>query len=289
MIVGRFGVAAAALALLLLSHSSQAADDDAVKRGEYLYHAADCVACHTDIKNQGKPLAGGRPMETPFGTYYGPNITFDPQHGIGKWTEAQFVSALRTGIGPDGQVRVADGPFTSFTGMVEEVDEEKGRYLKAQPAVAQPSKPHEVHFPYNIRFSLVGWRLLFFSQGPIKPDPAKGAEWNRGNYLVNAVDHCGECHTPRNWMGAMDQSKAFAGVKNGPDGQSAPNITPDPNKGIGKWTIEEIMDLLESGQTPEMDFVGSGMAEVVKGTAKLSAEDRRAMAVYLKSLKPIGG
>ncbi len=288
MISKRLGVSAAALALLF-SVSSHAADDDAVKRGEYLFHAADCVGCHTDVKNQGKPLAGGRALDTPFGVYYGPNITPDPQHGIGKWTEAQFVSALRTGLGPDGTRFYPVFPFTSFTWMTDEDLKAIYAYLKAQAPVAQPSKPHEVKFPFNIRFSLVGWRILFFNQGPLKTDPSKPADWNRGNYLVNAVAHCGECHTPRNSFGAMDQARAFSGVKNGPDGQSAPNITPHPDKGIGKWSIEEIMDLLESGQTPEMDFVGSGMAEVVKGTAKLTAEDRRAMAVYLKSLKPIGG
>jgi mono/diheme cytochrome c family protein len=278
-------------AVLLVSTPlpARAADDAMAMRGGYLFGAADCAGCHTDAKNGGKPLAGGRALATPFGTFYGPNITPDPQYGIGKWSEADFRRALREGLGPDGSHLFPVFPFPSFTGMTDQDIGAIYAFIQAQPPVAQANKPHEVKPPFGWRFLLVGWRLLFFSEGPLKPDPAHDAEWNRGNYLVNAVAHCGECHTPRNLMGALKTSEAFAGNPHGPDGQKAPNITPDPVKGIGKWSLEDIETLLKTGQTPSFDFVGSGMAEVVKGTGQLTDGDRHAIAVYLKTLTPIPG
>ena len=278
-------------AVLLVSTPlpARAADKAMVMRGGYLFGAADCAGCHTDAKNGGKPLAGGRALATPFGTFYGPNITPDPQYGIGKWSEADFRRALREGLGPDDSHLFPVFPFPSFTGMTDQDIGAIYSFIRAQPPVPQPNKPHEVKPPFGWRFLLVGWRLLFFSEGPLKPDPAHDAEWNRGDYLVNAVAHCGECHTPRNLMGALKAGQAFAGNPHGPDGQKAPNITPDPVKGIGKWSLEDIETLLKTGQTPSFDFVGSGMAEVVKGTGQLTDDDRHAIAVYLKALTPIPG
>lgn len=277
-------------ALLLVAAAPPAqADDEAVKRGAYLFVAADCASCHTDVKNNGKPLAGGRALATPFGTFYGPNITPDPEYGIGKWTEAQFHRALREGIAPGRTHLFPVFPFASFTDLTDGDIADLYAYLKTQPAVAQPDKPHEVMPPFGFRFGLVFWRLLFFSEGPWQPDRAHDAIWNRGSYLANAVAHCGECHTPRNFMGAMKTSLAYSGNPQGPDGQRAPNITPDPEKGIGKWSLEDIETVLKTGELPYFDQVGSGMAEVVKGTSQLTDEDRHAIAVYLKSLKPVPG
>jgi len=260
-----------------------------VKRGAYLFAAADCASCHTDVKNNGKPLAGGRALATPFGTFYGPNISPDPKTGIGDWTEAQFHRALREGINEHGRYMYPVFPFTSFTGMSDADISDLWAFLRAQAPVEQRNKRHEVSFPFNFRFGLVFWRTLFFREGPLAPDPAHDAEWNRGRYLADAVAHCGECHTPRNFLGAMKTSEAYAGNPAGPDGQKAPNITPDPAKGIGKWSLDDIETVLKTGQLPDFDFVGSGMAEVVKGTSELTDADRHAIAVYLKSLKPIPG
>ncbi len=278
----------AALVLGLIA-SSACADDEAVKRGAYLFAAADCAGCHTDVKNKGQPLAGGRALTTPFGTFYGPNITPDPQYGIGKWTEAEFHRALRAGIAPGGTHLFPVFPFPSFTGLTDGDIADLYAYLKTQPPVAQPNKPHDVTPPFGFRFGLVFWRLFFFDEGPWQPDPAHDAVWNRGSYLANAVAHCGECHTPRNFMGAMKTSQAYSGNPKGPDNQRAPNITPDPEKGIGKWSLEDIETVLKTGQLPYFDYVGSGMAEVVKGTSRLTDEDRHAIAVYLKSLKAVPG
>lgn len=260
-----------------------------MQRGAYIFAAADCTGCHTDTKNNGKPLAGGRALATPFGTFYGPNITPDPRTGIGGWTEAQFHLALREGINEHGSYMFPVFPFTAFTGMTDGDVSDLWAFLKSQPPVEQRNKAHDVTPPFGFRFGLMFWRLLFFRPGPIAPDPAHDAEWNRGNYLANAVAHCGECHTPRNFLGGLKTSQAYAGNPAGPDGQKAPNITPDPEKGIGKWSLEDVETILKTGQTPDFDFVGSGMAEVVKGTSKLTDDDRHAIAVYLKTLKPIPG
>jgi len=247
------------------------------------------VGCHTDVKNDGKPLAGGRALATPFGTFYGPNITPDPQNGIGDWTEAQFHRALREGINEHGNYMFPVFPFTSFTGLTDADTSDLWAFLRTQAPVPQKNKRHEITPPFGFRFSLVFWRMLFFDEGPWKPDPAHDEVWNRGSYLANAVAHCGECHTPRNFMGAMKTSRAFSGNPQGPDGQRAPNITPDPEKGLGKWSFEDIETVLKTGQLPYFDTVGSGMAEVVKGTSQLTDDDRHAIAVYLKSLKPVPG
>jgi len=277
-----------AAALLLLGvWPAEAADEAAIKRGQVLFNAADCAGCHTDAKGGGQPLAGGRPLSTPFGTFFGPNITPDKQYGIGSWTEAQFHDALRKGVDRNGHYLFPVFPFPSFTGMSDADIADLYAYLKSRPAVAQPNKRHDVKPPFGWRFLLVFWRALFFTLGPLAPVEGRSAEWNRGRYLAEAVVHCGECHTPRNLMGGLKRSQAFAGNPEGPDGQKAPNITADAETGIGKWTIEDIMALLKTGQTPDFDFVGSGMGEVVKGTATLSDEDRRAIAVYVKSLPAI--
>lgn len=280
---------AAAFILSPLGPTAAVADDAAVQRGAYIFAAADCTGCHTDAKNGGKPLAGGRALATPFGTFYGPNITPDPKTGTGDWTEAQFHRALREGINEHGRYMFPVFPFTSFTGITDADISDLWAFLRTEPPVEQRNKRHDLTPPFGFRFTLVFWRLLFFRPGPLPPDPAHDAEWNRGNYLANAIAHCGECHTPRNFLGGLKTSQAYAGNPAGPDGQKAPNITPDPAKGIGKWSVADVETLLKTGQTPNFDFVGSGMAEVVKGTSQLTDADRHAIAVYLKTLKPVPG
>ena len=286
------GASVGPLAALLLwaalpPGQAAAADAAQLQRGEVLFKAADCTACHTDVKGGGKPLAGGRPLATPFGTFYSPNITSDKRDGIGAWSEAEFLRALREGKGQHGEYLFPVFPYPSFSGMSDADIAALYAYLEAQPAVAQPDKPHGVSFPFSWRFLQLGWRLLFFSEGPLQPIAGQSAEWNRGRYLAEAVVHCQECHTPRNFMGGLKKSQGYSGNPQGPDGQKTPNITADAGTGIGKWQVEDIATLLKTGQTPDFDFVGSGMADVVKGTAALSDEDRHAIAVYVKSLPAI--
>ncbi|HXP32234.1 MAG TPA: cytochrome c [Stellaceae bacterium] len=280
---------AAAAALILAFALAQAAraDEAAVERGAYIFAAAGCVSCHTDVKHHGTPLAGGRPLSTPFGTFYSPNITADRQHGIGGWSLADFKRALRDGKDDDGDFLFPVFPYPSYTGMTDQDIADLYAYLMTQPPSAQADKPHEVKFPFGFRPLQRFWRYLFFNEGPLAAVPDQSAEWNRGRYLVEAVAHCEECHTPRNFLGALDRSRAFAGNPQGPDGQKAPNITPDPATGIGKWSIDDITTVLASGMTPDFDSVGGGMGEVVAGTEKLTDTDRHAIAVYVKSLPPL--
>jgi mono/diheme cytochrome c family protein len=276
-----------AVLLLGLEANARAANSDDVERGAYLANAADCAACHTDVEHKGTVYAGGRALATSFGTFYSPNITPDPETGIGRWSDAQFLRAMRHGDRPDGANYFPAFPYTSFTGIVDDDLRAIKAYLFSLPAVRQPNRPHDVSFPYSWRFLLNGWKLLYFEEGPFRPNPGRSAEYNRGAYLATALAHCGECHTPRNWFGAMDQSRFFGSNPDGPDGKRVPNITPDPKTGIGHWSVEDIVTVLTDGHTPDFDEVGFSMAEVVKSTAKLTEEDRRAIAVFLKSVPPV--
>jgi mono/diheme cytochrome c family protein len=276
-----------AILLAMALPAALAADQAAIERGAYIFDAADCVGCHTDAKNNGKRLAGGRALATPFGIFYSPNITPDKETGLGKWSYQDFHRALREGISEHGRYYFPVLPYPSFSGMSDQDIADLWAYLQAQEPVTQENKPHEIKPPFSFRFLQIGWRALFFTQGPLQPVPGKDATWNRGNYLANAVVHCQECHTPRNVLGGLKQSAAYSGNPQGPDNLKVPNITPDAETGIGKWSLAEINDLLKTGQTPGFDFVGSAMSEVVKGTSKLTDADREAIAIYLKSLKPI--
>jgi mono/diheme cytochrome c family protein len=282
---GAGAVAAALAAAIWLGSAEAAADADLVARGAYLATAAGCANCHTDSAHGGQPYAGGLALGTPFGTFYTPNITPDPETGIGRWTDAQFLRALREGVRPDGANYFPAFPYTSYTNILDEDAGAIKAFLLAQPPVRQPNRPHDVSFPFSWRFLQNFWKLLFFTEGPFQPAPDRGAAYNRGAYLVTALAHCGECHTPRNTLGGMDPDRFLAGAPPpGPGGKKAPNITPDPQTGIGNWSDDDILGVLTDGHTPEFDQVGGPMAEVVKDTAKLSEEDRRAIVVYLRSV-----
>ena len=278
------------LALLVLTAScggvasARAADNAAIARGAYLATAADCTACHTDKKGGGQPFAGGRALPTPFGTFYGPNITPDPATGIGNWSAADFKRALREGKDDESKYRYPVFPFTSFTGMSDQDIADLYAYFMSLPPVNGRAHRNEVKFPFNWRFLLAGWRALFFTEGPLQPVAGQSEEWNRGRYLAEAVVHCEECHTPRNFLGGLDRSHAYAGNPHGPDGNEAPDITSDKKDGIGGWKLDDIIEVLRTGTTPDGDIVGKGMADVVDGTGKLTDADRHALAVYIQSL-----
>jgi mono/diheme cytochrome c family protein len=193
-------------------------DAASIARGAYLVDAANCAGCHTDKKHGGAPFAGGGAVPTPFGDYYSRNITPDREHGIGAWSDANFLEALREGISPSGAPYFSAFPFTSFTNMTDRDILDIKAYLGTLPPSAQENRAHDVGFPYDMRAGAGFWRALYFSPGPLKPDPAHDAAWNRGNYLVNAVAHCAECHTPRDWLGGLENEKRFSGGRlAGPD------------------------------------------------------------------------
>ena len=280
-------LAVLALPAILMIRPATAADDAAIARGAYVFAAAGCAACHTDGEDHGASLAGGRALVTPFGTFYTSNITPDPVHGIGRWSLADFRRALRDGEDPEGRYFYPVFPFSSYTGMSDGDIADLYAYLMTRKPEPAADKPDRIRFPFEFRPLLFGWRLLYFKEGPLAPVPGKSAEWNRGRYLAEAVVHCRECHTPRNVLGGLDESHAYAGNPDGPDKIRSPNITPDNDTGIGQWSVADIANLLKTGETPDFDRVGKQMAEVVKGTALLTDADRRAIAVYLKSLPPL--
>ena len=283
----RLTAAFAAISLVLGGLAARAEDGDLVARGAYLATAAGCADCHTDAKNGGRPYAGGRALTTPFGTFYAPNITPDMVTGIGQWSDVQFLNALREGVRPDGSNFFPVFPYPSFTKITDGDVRAIKAYLFAQPAVRQANRAHDVAFPFSWRFLLSGWKVLFFNPGPFRPAPDRGETYNRGAYLVTALAHCGECHTSRNWFGAMEPSRFLAGTPHGPDGKAVPNITPNQETGIGNWSDDDIEALLKDGQTPDFDFVGGAMAEVVKNTARLTDADRRAIAAFLRSVTAV--
>lgn len=280
------------LALTLLQAPVQAQEpapaggDSAVERGRYIFDAAGCLGCHTDIKGGGQRLAGGRALETPFGTFYPPNITPDPETGIGAWREEDFAAALREGTSPDGEPYYPAFPYPSYAGMTDADVTDLFAYLLAQPPVRQESRRHALDFPYNLRFALGLWQALFFAPATFAPQPGRDAVWNRGAYLVRHVAHCGECHSPRGWLGAVDREQELAGNPRGPDGGKVPNLTPGPG-GLAGWDDSDIAYALKSGMTPDGDFLSDAMGEVIEhSTSRLSDADRTAIARYLKDLSP---
>lgn len=250
--------------------------------GREMFYAGGCSSCHAVPKQKDATrLGGGLAISSPFGTFYVPNISANRNDGIGSWSEAQFVTAMREGVSPSGEHLYPAFPYTSYTHM--EVDDIRDlfAYLKTLPPVAGKVRPHDLGFPYNVRRGLGLWKLLFFDDSPFKPDPSQSAQWNRGAYLVNGPGHCAECHSPRNALGAVIESERFTGGPS-PDRQGGvPNITQYKLKA---WSAQDIAGTLKDGMTPDSDLVGGNMIEVVANTSKLTDDDRNAIAVYIKSL-----
>ena len=260
----------------------------AVQRGAYIFRAAGGCSCHTYAKNKGAFLAGGRPIKTPFGSVYSTNITPDPKTGIGNWSDAVFIKAMTQGVGPNGTHYFPVFPYTSFTRMTEKDLLDLKAYLFSVPPIEQENTPPALLPPFGWRFGLVVWKWLYFRPGPLQPDPRQSPEWNRGAYLVTTLGHCGECHTPRNLMGGLKTGMYYAGSVDGPECELAPSITPDEATGIGAWSIPDVVWLLQTGLKPDGDDVQGLMSELIEnGYEYLTEADLQAIAVYLRSLKPI--
>ena len=257
-----------------------------VEKGAYLVRAGGCIACHT-AKEGGTRFAGGLGLETPFGTFYSPNITPHPEHGIGAWSDEDFVRAMHDGVAPDGGRYFPVFPYGSYTKMTREDALAIKAYLFSLEPVAEPNREHDVGFPFSWRFMQRGWRMLFFDAGRFEPDPAQSDEWNRGAYLVDALTHCGECHTPRNMFGGMKDSMYLAGTTDGPEGQLVPNITPHAT-GISDWGKGDLVELMKSGMKPDFDNVQGSMEEAISdGLKHLTDADLQAIETYIYSVPAI--
>ena len=273
---------------MLVALAAPATAAGSAARGEYIFYAAGCKTCHTDKKAGGSLLAGGAALETPFGVFYAPNITPDPDFGVGRWTEDDFIRALAEGVAPDGSDYYPAFPYTSYTGMTRGDAADLWAYIRTLPPASTASRPHELDFPFSWRFLVGFWKWLYFTPGPMAADPARDGTWNRGAYLVRVLGHCAECHSPRNALGSLDEDSYLAGNPDGPDGEPVPNITPDAKTGIGDWSTGDITFALGIGILPNSEVIGSAMADVVQETTgKLTDADLAAIAVYLQSLLPI--
>jgi mono/diheme cytochrome c family protein len=265
-----------------------------VAHGEYIFTAGGCAECHAaplkkcdDHKTQDKTvLAGGRCLKTPFGVFHVPNISPDKEHGIGTWSTLDFITAMKLGMAPGGEHLYPAFPYTSYQRMTYEDLIDLKAYLDTLPGSSNDVPEHDLAFPFTIRRGLGLWQKLYVDGKAFVPDPHASAELNRGAYLVQAPGHCAECHSPRNLIGGIITSEEFAGAKN-PEGKGTiPNITPSDD-GIGDWSKADIVDLLENGNLPDGDVVGGTMAAVQENMAKLTDEDRKAIAAYLKALPPL--
>ncbi len=253
------------------------------KAGEQVFWTAGCASCHMAPEAKGEDqlvLAGGQAFPSPFGTFRAPNISPSPA-GIGGWSLAEFANAVTRGVAPDGSHYYPAFPYGSYIRMdMQDVADLKA-FMDQLPPSDTASLPHEIGFPFNIRRSLGGWKLLFLREDWILPDPLTDQQ-ARGRYIVEALAHCGECHTPRNGLGGMETARWMAGGPN-PSGQgSIPNITPAKLT----WSEAEIVEYLTTGFTPDFDSVGGHMVHVVENMARLPQTEREAVAAYLKKLSP---
>jgi len=274
-----------ATAGLLVGFGQVYAGPTDIERGGYLVHAGGCISCHTAEKEGSKRLAGGDALLTAFGTFYAPNITPDAQTGIGAWSDADFLRAMHEGSRPDGAHYYPVFPYTAYSGLTTDDVLAIKAYLFSLPPARQPDRAHELPWYLSSRLAAGAWKLLFFAAERFMPDESRTAPWNRGAYLVRHLGHCGECHTPRNMLGVPDSTRELAGNPAGPDGEKVPDITPNRDTGIGRWSVDEIEFFLELGMLPDGDFTGGAMSSVIDdNTSRLSADDRRAIAIYLRSL-----
>jgi mono/diheme cytochrome c family protein len=257
-----------------------------VGNGQMVFNAGGCSACHAAAGQDRTMFGGGLAIPSPFGTFYAPNISPDANDGIGGWSEADFVTALKRGTSPAGTHYFPAFPYGSYQRVGIEDIRDLFAYIKTLPPVPGRIRDHDLSFPFNVRRLVGGWKFLFLDRQPLSPDAARSAEWNRSAYLVNGLGHCAECHSPRNFLGGIVASQRFAGGPN-PEGEGwVPNIT---QKGLRSWSEKDVASFLATGELPDGDSAGGSMVRVIKNISQLGDNDRAAMAVYIKSLPPVDG
>jgi mono/diheme cytochrome c family protein len=257
---------------------------DIIKRGEYLAHAADCLVCHT--APHGEAYAGGLAIPLPFGTLYSTNITPDKETGIGDYSDADFLNAVQRGVRRDGTRLYPAMPFTSYAYITDADALAIKAYLFSLPPVHAANRANTLTFPFNQRWSLFFWSLLFNPDNRFAPNTAQGPEWNRGAYLAEALAHCGECHTPRNLAFALDNRRKFAGAITA--GWHAFDITSDKGSGIGGWSDDDLFAYLSTGHSWVHGTAAGPMGEAVDHSfRKITPEDIHALIAYLRSIPPI--
>ena len=292
--VGVCGMAMGTIAIAVLLYAAApalAASPVEIARGKYVFGATAGCGCHTEPK--GLANAGGRKYDGPFGTVYSTNITPDTKTGIGAWTDAQIIAAIRLGRRPNGERILPIHPFTSFNGMAEDDLRALVAFLRTVQPVNRPNTPKKITVPMFESVFLPAW-LMTFAATETPPPAAPVSGVARGEYLVRAVSHCGECHTPRSALTmAVDSSRFLAGnpKKTGPEGQATPNITPGKTTGLGDWTEEQIVTFLGTGNRPDGDVAGGLMEEAIQGTLAgfkdMTKADLVAIARYLKSIPAV--
>jgi mono/diheme cytochrome c family protein len=253
------------------------------QRGEYLARAGDCISCHT--APGGTPYAGGDRIDTPFGALLAPNITPDAETGIGRWSADQFYRALHEGVNGRGQDMYPAMPYVFYTRVTREDSDAIFAYLRTLEPVRHDVDVNHLRFPFDQRWTMAGWREIYFDEGTFKPDPAKSLAWNRGAYLVEGLGHCSACHSPRSVLGGIEARKEYTGAEI--DGWFALNLSSNLHVGLGDWTAAEIATYLKTGVFKGHTTTLGPMAEVVQNsTSQLSDADLSAMAEYLKSIPP---
>ncbi|MBC2835487.1 cytochrome c [Paragemmobacter straminiformis] len=254
--------------------------------GQQVFTAAGCASCHMAEGATGEAqliLSGGQKFPSAFGTFIAPNISSDPDHGIGAWSLQDLGNALQRGIGRDGEHLYPALPYTSYQLMQPQDVVDLYAYLQTLPPDATPSQPHDMAFPFTLRRGLGLWKTLFAAPAWAIDAPDLTPVETRGRYIAEALAHCGECHTPRNALGGLDRSRWLAGAPN-PSGEGRiPNITPAKLT----WSADEVVEYLTSGFTPDYDSVGGHMAHVVENMSKLPESDRQAVAAYLQRVAPV--
>jgi mono/diheme cytochrome c family protein len=258
-------------------------------RGERIFNAGGCVSCHARPKAEGDArleLAGGMELQTPFGTFVPPNISQDKKDGIGAWSVEDLANAMMMGVSPSGQNLYPAFPYTSYARMKPSDIGDLYAFLKTLPAVAGKAAPNDLRFPFDVRRGIGLWKRLYLSREPVVAFPeGTPGQVLAGRYLVEGPGHCGECHTPRDFAGGTRKAQWLAGAVAAEGKGIVPNITSGEG-GIADWLEEDIANYLETGFTPDFDSVGGAMVDVQANMAKLTEEDREAIAAYLKAIPP---
>lgn len=254
-----------------------------IAQGEQVFRAGGCASCHmAEGSTSERDLPGGRRFATPFGTFVAPNISSDPTHGIGSWTLEQFASALLLGTTPDGSHYYPAFPYASYARMTDQEVADLWNFMQGLPSASRIGEPHDLRFPFNFRIAVGLWKFLFLKHDWVLQN-ADDPVLARGRHLVEALGHCGECHTPRNALGGLDTSRWLAGAPNPAGKGSIPGI----NMAKLDWSAEDIAYYLETGFTPDFDSAGGAMVEVITNISKLPAGDRAAIAAYLKAIPAV--